>query len=293
MSNSHEAADHSSIPTLRLGIVGGGRAAWAFGSSWNAVRGSLSGFVLRPESMSSLPELLKAPRLEAEELMATSDVVLLAVSDTAIEQVGASLSPLLRNDLAVFHASGSLSSEVLPLTPRRFSLHPLRALPPAGSRVSLSGALLVAEGSDEGLATAHSLAATLRGRMATIQAGQKPAYHAAAVFASNYVAVMLDIARRLMNAEGIDLPGLESELGALAESAIGNWESQGGPERFTGPASRGDLPVLKRHLAALGPSSPLGRIYSALARELISAENHSEAGSRAMDDLRKWLKENG
>ena len=281
---------HSAVPGLRLGIIGGGRAAWAFGSSWRASGQTLSGIGLRSESNSQLPALLSTPRVDSRALIESSDVILIAVSDGAIADVSASLE--LRPDRAVFHASGSQTSELLPPVSARFSLHPLRALPPAGTAISLEGALLVAEGTAAGLKVARTIADNLEARLATIEAAQKPVYHAAAVFAANYVAVMLDIARRLMNSEGIVLPGLERELAALAESAIANWETQSGPMRFTGPASRGDLAVVARHLEALGGASSTGRIYAALAAEILNSTGSPEVSERATAELRKWLKGN-
>jgi predicted short-subunit dehydrogenase-like oxidoreductase (DUF2520 family) len=86
------------------------------------------------------------------------------------------------------------------------------------------------------------------------------------VFGSNSVAALLDIAEELIGIEGA-----RGDLAALAESAIANWRSHPGPERFTGPAARGDQQVLERHLAALRDRPELAEIYRLLARTILAS----------------------
>lgn len=236
---------------LRLGIVGGGRAAWAFGSAWRQAGWPVAGVALRPASASRVPELLGAVRRPVDQL--ECDVLLLAVSDRAIAEVAESLPP---TEAVVFHAGGAIAS-----VRQGFSLHPLKALPPVGSLSDLTGSLLVFEGSHRHLA--RRIADAMGARFAEITAEQKPLYHAAAVFGSNYVAALLDIAERLI---GID--GARADLAALARSAVANWEAHPDEGRFTGPAARGDSEVLESHLLALADSPQLAETYKLLAAEI-------------------------
>src|SRR5436190_23826152 len=73
-----------------LAILGGGRAAWAYGSSWRRIGWPIDGVWLRAESQSRLPELLDVPRKSIDELNA--DLLLIAVSDRAIEEVELSVA---------------------------------------------------------------------------------------------------------------------------------------------------------------------------------------------------------
>jgi predicted short-subunit dehydrogenase-like oxidoreductase (DUF2520 family) len=233
-----------------LAILGGGRAAWAYGSSWRRIGWPIDGVWLREESQSQLPELLGAPRKKLEELDA--DLVLIAVSDRAIAEVGARCpaSPI------IFHASGAL-----PSIRGGFSLHPLRSLPPVGAPSDLRDALLVFEGQHREIA--KTIAGAIGARFAQIDAADKPRYHAAAVFGSNYVAAMLDIAERFI---GID--DVRDDLAALALSAIQNWRTHTDARRFTGPAARGDAAVVEQHVAALAGDAQISEIYQLLAAEI-------------------------
>ena len=235
---------------MRLGILGGGRAAWAYGSSWRRIGWPIDGVWLRDESLSQLPELLGVPRKRIADLDA--DLLLIAVSDRAVGEVAA----MIPSGAVVFHASGAL-----PSVRGGFSLHPLRALPPVGEPSDLRDALLVFEGQHAEIA--KSIADAVGARFAEIAAEDKARYHAAAVFGSNYVAAMLDIAERFI---GID--DARDDLAALARSAIENWRAHTDSRRFTGPAARGDAAVLEQHVAALAGDAQVTEIYRLLAAEI-------------------------
>jgi predicted short-subunit dehydrogenase-like oxidoreductase (DUF2520 family) len=240
---------------MRLGIIGGGRAAWAFGATWRRIGWPIAGVSLRPGSPSPLPRLLDAPECDVAALAADSDILLLAVSDRAIDGVAASLPD---SRAIVVHPSGSRTA-----VRGGFSLHPLKALPPVGEPSDLAATLLVFEGEHRDVA--RSIADAAGARFAAIEASRKAAYHAAAVFGSNYVALMLDLAERLV---GID--DVRDDLAALGESAIANWRAHADERRFTGPAARGDRETIERHLAALAADPELAALYRLLADRILA-----------------------
>lgn len=244
---------------MRLGIVGGGRAAWAYGSAWKRIGWPIAGVWLRDESPSHIAELLETARLDLADLAMESELLLIAVSDRSVEEVA---SRLPRTEALLFHASGAL-----PALPGGFSLHPLKSLPPAGVPSDLTDTLLVFQG--EHRRTAKLIVAAIGARFAEVTAAQKPLYHAAAVFGANYVAAALEIAERLMLRAGVE--SAHGDLVSLALSSIENWRVSEGPERFTGPAARGDREVQARHLEALADDPQVAEIYELLAAEIAGA----------------------
>src|SRR5918912_2702015 len=118
---------------MRLGIIGGGRAAWAFGSTWRRIGWPIAGVVLREGAgrtpSSSIPSLLDVPLLSLEELALRSDLILIAVKDSAIKEFAERIPP---TSAVIFHCSGSMTS-----VRGGFSLHPLRALPALGAESDL------------------------------------------------------------------------------------------------------------------------------------------------------------
>ena len=245
---------------MRLGIVGGGRAAWAFGAAWKRIGWPLSGVWLRDESHSHITELLQAPRVDLDDLARDSELLLIAVSDRAIPAVADAIP---ESEALIFHASGALLS-----MRGGFSLHPLKSLPPVGTPSDLEGTLLVFEG--EHRRTAKLIAAAVGARFAEVAPEQKALYHAAAVFGSNYVAAVLDISEQLMRRAGVDDP--REALVALAQSAIENWRAHTDAKRFTGPAARGDSEVMQRHLDALRGDPRLAEVYESLAAQIAGSK---------------------
>ena len=148
--------------------------------------------------------------------------------------------------------------------PPTIFLHPLKSLPPVGEPSDLAGTLLVFEGRHREVA--ERIAAAAGARFAAIAAEAKTRYHAAAVFGSNYVAALLDIAEELI---GID--GVREDLAALARSAIDNWLAHTDGQRFTGPAARGESQVMQRHLEELRDQPELAEIYRLLAARIVAA----------------------
>lgn len=241
---------------MRLGILGGGRAAWAFGSAWQRIGWPLSGVWLRDGSHSRITELLETPRVDLTDLARDSELLLVAVSDRAIPECALAIP---ESDALIFHASGALLS-----LREGFSLHPLKALPPVGEPSDLVDTLLVFEGAHRH--TAKLVAAAVGARFAEVPPEAKALYHAGAVFGANYVAAALDIAEELMRRAGVE--NVRDDLVALAQSAIANWRSHTDERRFTGPAARGDRDTIRRHLAALDSDPQLATTYELLAARI-------------------------
>jgi len=227
---------------MKLGIIGSGRASWAFANTWKRIGWPLTGIATRGAPL--------------EDLASESDVILIAVSDRAIEEVVASIPD---TNAIIIHPSGAL-----PALRGGFSLHPLKSLPPVGEPSDLEGTLLVFEGAHRDIA--QQMASKAGARFAEISADTKIRYHAGAVFGSNYIAALLDIAEELI---GID--GAREDIAALARSAIDNWAAHTDARRFTGPASRGDNAVMQQHVDALHDSPELAEVYRLLAARIVAA----------------------
>ena len=227
---------------MKLGIIGNGRASWAFASTWRRIGWPIAGIAKRGERI--------------DELAMSSDLVLVAVTDRNIAGV---VDSIPETNAIIFHPSGAL-----PALRGGFSLQPLKSLPPAGEPSDLEGTLLVFEGNHRDVA--QEIAAKAGARFAEISRDAKIRYHAGAVFGSNYIAALLDVAEELI---GID--GAREDIAALARSAIDNWAAHSDARRFTGPAARGDAEVMQRHADALRDSPELAEIYRLLAARIVAA----------------------
>lgn len=195
--------------------------------------------------------------------------VVLAVPDAALPGVAAALAAAgLPSGTPVLHLSGALGAEALaPLAEAGFpvgALHPLAAVAdPVAGADRLRGVWWGVEAEGEAMLLAGRIVAAAEGRMLRIEPGAKPRYHAAAVFASNYVVVLLHLAERLMRQAGAEPGAARAALTALAAGAVANVEATGPADALTGPVARGDAPTLRLHLAGL--SEPERAVYSPLA----------------------------
>src|SRR5258706_5553691 len=166
---------------MNLGIIGSGRAAWAFASTWRRIGWPIAGIATRGVEGDI------APRKTIAELAMTSDILLVAVSDRAIEEAVAAIP---ETNAIIVHPTGAL-----PSLRGGFSLHPLKSLPPVGEPSDLEDTLLVFEGNHRDVA--KRIAAAAGARFAEVSPDAKTRYHAGAVFGSNYIAALLDIAEEL------------------------------------------------------------------------------------------------
>ncbi|MFQ5747544.1 MAG: Rossmann-like and DUF2520 domain-containing protein [Gemmatimonadota bacterium] len=186
----------------------------------------------------------------------------------------------------VAHTSGARDASVLAPFSRIgtavVAWHPLVAVAGPGPD-AFRGASIGLEGDETGLRFGERLAASVGGRPLRLSAGGRGAYHAAAVFASNYLVACLGVALDLLREASGGRVG-EADLAPLARSALRNVERHGLGHGATGPLSRGDLSTIDGHLEALDP--PRAALYRALGRELLDLvrEGLDPATAAALED---------
>lgn len=190
--------------------------------------------------------------------------LLIAVPDDAVAAVARTLAAAGMKDGAAAHTCGVYGVEVLaPLASRGVAcatLHPLQTVSSAEQGVaSLRGAVYVISGEGRAVLWVRKLVRLLEGRPLVVRPDAKPLYHAAAVMASNYLIVLIDVAVRLMGAAGIPPKEARKALAPLIRSSVENALRQGPGRALTGPVERGDIETVAAHLKALNtPAVPAG-----------------------------------
>lgn len=167
------------------------------------------------------------------------------------------------------HTSGVHPPEVLaPLRSAGWSVggwHPLTAVAAPRSD-AFRGVTFGLSGDDPARSRGRVLARAVGGRWIQVGEGENARYHAAAVFASNFLVACLSVARRELEAASDAGEGLGPLL-PLARSALENLEPGALESGVTGPVARGDAGTVRRHLAVLDPAAR--ELYRRLARELL------------------------
>ncbi|MGI9179937.1 MAG: DUF2520 domain-containing protein, partial [Longimicrobiaceae bacterium] len=156
-------------------------------------------------------------------------------------------------------------------------LHPLAAVAdPIEGAERLRGAWFGIEGEGAALALAERIVRAAEGHALRLQPGTRPLYHAAAVFASNYLVALLAVAEGLMTRAGVNEAEARAALTQLAAGALAGVAERGPAAALTGPIARGDAETVRLHLARLSEGER--HLYSVLAREALSLARESREG---------------
>jgi predicted short-subunit dehydrogenase-like oxidoreductase (DUF2520 family) len=190
------------------------------------------------------------------------EVVIIGTSDDLIEATASLLAgeSAIGEGQTAIHLSGATSLGALS-APRVagaevLSVHPLQTFPDvdaALSRIPGSGIAVTAL-SEAGYVLGERLARDVGGRSFRLADEAKPLYHAAAVFASNYLVAITALADELFRDAGIPEP-TEFFL-PLQRATLDNVATMGPAAALTGPAIRGDAGTVAANLEALAKHAP-------------------------------------
>lgn len=199
-----------------------------------------------------------------------ADIVLLTVTDSAIESVCTELASSFKSDAVVAHCSGALSSEILQAhTGPTASMHPLQTFPNVEAALpKVKGTYAYCEGDKTALPVIKTLAQALGMQAVEIASKDKPLYHAAAVMACNNLVALMECALKLGEAANINRDTMWQSLKPLIDATVENIDKHGTKEALTGPVARGDVETLGSHLNAIEASSQLGETQEKIYREM-------------------------
>ena len=199
-------------------------------------------------------------------------VWMLAVSDDRIGEVARQLAASCDlNDAVVFHCSGAkASAELDPVRAAGAfiaSVHPVRSFAdPQQVAAAFDGTFCGVEGDRQALALLTPAFEAIGARTVAIDAAAKTVYHAASVFASNYLTTVLDAALRAYQAAGIPADIARELARPLASETLANVFRLGPEAALSGPIARGDTATVDRQQAAVTGWDPAtGALYEALA----------------------------
>lgn len=274
---NREASRDAPAAGWTLAMVGDGRAARSLGVALQAVGLRLAWRWSRGDPPRA-PAPGEAPAQGRLELQPAADVVLLAVSDRAIEEVTAALARRPSAPREVWlHLSGSRPGEVArvgPDVPRAAgAFHPLQSLDgTAAAAARLRGAVAGLDGDPAAVEAGAALARQLGMRPLRLEAATKARYHAAAVMAAGHVAALFAQACRTLASCGLSADEARAALHPLLTGAAENLGHGAPGEVQTGPVPRGDVDTVTRHLAALDAADDprTARAYRVLAAEALA-----------------------
>ena len=203
---------------------------------------------------------------ELAAVVTDADIYIACVADGALPEVAkevvahvqrSSHSPLF------LHTAGSVSMDVwCEAGAMRYGiLYPLQTFSKERA-VDMREVSLFVEASDEAsLSAVEALADRLSSKVFRADSRRRALLHVAAVFACNFTNAMYDAAHRLLATDDIPF----DVLLPLIDETAAKVHALTPREAQTGPAVRGDMNVMQRHLEALAEDKALQQMYSIIS----------------------------
>lgn len=272
---------------LTMNIVGAGHVGRVLGR----VFARSGAFRVQDVLTRSLPSALGAVAFigagracERHAQLRPADVCMLAVGD---DQIGPACEALAEagalDGMVVFHCSGALSASHLEAAARAgaktASIHPIRSFAdPEAVAAQFAGTFCGVEG-DAGALELLAPALRMAGaRPVPIDASAKTVYHAAAVFASNYLVTLLDTALRAYQAAGIPEPVARELAQPLVAETVANVFRLGPAQALSGPVARGDFETVEKQALAVSQwDAASGQLYRALVAPTLALASRKQA----------------
>tara|TARA_R110001599_G_scaffold159052_1_gene346074 strand:- start:97027 stop:97899 length:873 start_codon:yes stop_codon:yes gene_type:complete len=265
------------IPTLT--IIGGGKLGQTLGRLFHQSGLVKIGDVLNRSVASSQQaiEFIGAGRaIDRYEDLQKADIILIAVPDDQIVASATALanSHALSSNSVVFHCSGALPASVMRThemsaassTIAFASIHPVRSFAqPARVAKTFDGTYCGVEGDQRALETLSPLFNAIGAHFVLIKAEAKTLYHAAAVFASNYLVTLLDTAVQTYAQASIPEDQALKMMTHLVRETSENVLMVGAEQALTGPIARGDLATVRKQYFAV---RAWDHRYAAIYRQL-------------------------
>lgn len=196
---------------------------------------------------------------------------MLAVGDDAIVPACEALAADARlAGAVVFHCSGAKASSELQAARAAgafvASVHPVRSFADLEAvAADFAGTFCGIEGDAQALTVLEPAFAAIGARLVRIDPAAKTVYHAAAVFASNYLVTVVDAALRAYEAAGVPADVARELARPLATEALANVFRLGPEAALSGPVARGDFATVARQQDAVARwDAATGRLYEAL-----------------------------
>lgn len=257
---------------LTISFIGSGNLAWHLAPALDN-----AGYVVKevysrnPKHAEDLTERLYQAEVKATLDFSTSasTVFIICTSDDAIQEIVREI--ILPGEVFLLHTSGSQPLSILQYaaTNNIGVLYPLQTFT-KNKRIDFKSVPLFIETNNEETEKAiMEIAKAISAQVRKIFSEERKALHVAAVFASNFSNHMLSLSKEILEQNNLSFDLLKP----LISETINKSLSIGPEASQTGPAKRGDLEILDRHMEFLNENETLSEIYKMISQSII--DRHS------------------
>ena len=205
------------------------------------------------------------------EAIQEADCILIITPDDAISSAcqDIALCPAIKGKF-VFHMSGAGDLDLLDSAKKAGaavgSIHPLQSFSSIDQAIkNIPGSYFGITADKKARLPAKIIIRNLGGIPLIISSDQKPLYHAAACFASNYLVSLMNVVESIYQAIGLNEKDAKKAYLPLVYGSLKNIENSGSIHSLTGPIARGDFGTIKKHISAINNNLPqFSSLYSSL-----------------------------
>jgi predicted short-subunit dehydrogenase-like oxidoreductase (DUF2520 family) len=247
--------------TKSLSIIGAGNVGKTLGKLWTLTHTYAVQDVLNRSAGSAQDavDFIGAGRAAGSFAdLQPADIYLIAVPDDQIANCCQQLvqSGRVSFGSVVFHCSGALPSSVLQPAAQAGAVvagfHPIRSFAdPEQVVLSFAGTWCGVEGDQRALDILAPAFSAIGAQPVTIDPGLKILYHAAAVFACNFLPTLLDVAQQAYVKSGVPDDIALKLIEPLVRETVDNIFRLGPAAALTGPIARGDMATVARQQQAV------------------------------------------
>lgn len=269
-----------------LNLIGAGRVGRTLATLW-ARHGVFEIQDVLTSSLESAQEACTAigsgTAVARMQAMRPADVWMLAVQDARIADLAHVLAATRVSGASrpiVFHCSGAQNAGSLqPLAElgwRTASAHCILSFANVAAAVQqFAGTACALEGEATACAVLQPAFQTIGGQCFRVAGEDKVLYHAAAVFATNFLPVLQSVAEAAWTRTGVPTHLLPQLRANLLRNAVDNITRLGPAGALTGPAARGDVAAIERQAVVVQTwDAPSGDAYRALSTLALRLAGH-------------------
>jgi hypothetical protein len=242
-------------------LVGGGNMAWHLAPLLVDLKMEVT--VLRARSRETR-ELWPVRQIVWDQLDQVSpELVILAVADDAIDPISERLGSVFSFDTPMIHTSGATpAGRITDHFLHRGVLWPIRSLVKGGTVNSWESTPLVYFAETETLRKdLGKMVESLSQLTYFLGDEQRSTLHLCATISNNFVNALYQLSYQLCEEKDISFGALLPIIRATADR-----QTEGPPKRWqTGPAFRGDMATMERHLEQLSHEPELSALYRQLS----------------------------
>ena len=221
---------------------------------------------------------------KSSDTLPQADYILITTPDDAIAAACEAIarSPEIKGKI-IFHMSGAGGLDLLASGKKAGAfvacIHPLQSFSSIDQAIkNIPGSYFGVTADKKALTPAKKIVRHLRGIPIVISPDQKPLYHAAACFASNYLVSLMNVVESICQSIGMNEKDSKKAYLPLVYGSLKNITKSGSVLSLTGPIARGDCSTVQKHLQALHEKLPqYSSVYSSMG--LLAVQIAQQKGS--------------